>query len=53
MNIGIYDTALRRSGSIRAYDGAVATVQWHDHWDVTGVTKQKLESGRYRLEGND
>jgi len=47
----IRDTILKRTGTILAYDGREATVQWHTHWYVTGVTKAKLESGRYRLEG--
>lgn len=49
--ITIRDTTLHRDGTVLSYDGSTATVQWHDHWDVTGVTREKLESGRYRLKG--
>ena len=44
----IFDTIIKRKGEVVSYDGTTATVQWEDHW-VTGVTKAKLESGRYRL----
>jgi hypothetical protein len=44
----IYDTVAKRKGTVLSYNGSTATVQWEDHW-VTGVTKSKLESGRYCL----
>jgi hypothetical protein len=47
----IVDTAIGRTGTILAYDGSEATVQWHTHWYVTGVTKAQLESGRYHMKG--
>ena len=47
--VSIKDTQLNRDGTVLSYDGNSATVQWHTTWYVTGVTKQQLESGRYRL----
>jgi len=49
--ITILDTVHNRTGSIVGYDGRTATVQWHDHWHVTGLSKEKLESGRYIMKG--
>jgi hypothetical protein len=46
--ITIEDLVGKRKGTVLSYDGITATVQWEDHW-VTGVTKSKLESGRYCL----
>lgn len=51
MRLPIRDTVLNRDGTIITYDGSSATVQWHTTWYVTGVSKQELESGRYRLGG--